>query len=86
MSAITIGPDFDECRMRIFANGGDDLAQFVAHFAKVHPVNDFTRNVVTFGAIDDLLQRCRSFHRRSHGKEVVLANEDDGKLVERDEV
>ena len=64
----------------------DDLGEFVAHFAKVHSIDNLTGNVVTLGAIDDLLKRCRSFHGRAHGKEIVFANEDDRQLVKRGEI
>ena len=80
MAAITIGPDFDEGRMRIFANRSDDLRQLVAHLAKVHSVDHVTRNVVTFGAIDDLLERSGTLHGGSHGKEIVFADENDRSL------
>src|SRR6266568_5038984 len=86
MSAITIGANLDESRVRIFADRFNDLAQCVADFAKVHPVHDFTRNVVALRAIDDLLERSRAFHRSTHGEEIVLANKNDRQSKEGGEI
>ena len=86
MAAITISANLDERRMRIFANGTHDLDEFVAHFAKVHPIDNFARNVVTLGAINDLFQRCRSFHRSAHREEIVFADENDWQFKKRDQI
>ena len=86
MAAIPIRPDLQKRRVRIFADRFHDFGQLVAHFAKVHAVDNFTGNIVTFCAIDDLLERCRSFHRRAHGKEIVFANQDNRQFVKRDEI
>jgi len=53
---------------------------------EIHPVDDVPGDVVAFGAIDDLLQRRRSFHRRAHGEEIVFTNQDDRQFVERDQI
>ena len=56
MAAIAIGPRFQECRMRLFADGINDFGNLVAHFTKIHPIDDLSRDIVSFGAIDDLLE------------------------------
>src|SRR5581483_800367 len=56
MTAITIRPGLDKRRMRIPPDGSNDVAETVAHFAEIHSVHDFARNVITLGAIDDLLE------------------------------
>ncbi len=86
MPAITISARLDEGRMRIFPDRSDDLAQFVAHLAKIHSVDDLARHVVAFSSIDDLLERGGAFHRGPHREEVVFANEDDRQLEEPGEV
>ncbi len=86
MPAISISANLDERRMRIFANGTHDLGKFVAHFAEVHSIDNLARNVVTLGAINDLFQRCRSFHRSAHGEEIIFADENDRQFIKRDEI
>ena len=86
MTAVAIGPDLDKGGMRIFPDRGDDFVELVAHLAKIHPVGDEPGNVVAFRAIDDLLQRSRALDRCAHGEEVILADENDRKLVEPGEV
>src|SRR5206468_10686632 len=86
VTTITIRANFEEGRMRLFANGIHNLRDFVAHFAKVHSVENFSGNVVTLGPIDNLFERCRSFHRGAHGKEVVFADENDRQLKERSQI
>ena len=56
VAPITIGSRFQECRVRLFADRIHDLGNLVAHFAKVHSIDDFSRDIVPFGAIDDLLE------------------------------
>ena len=83
MAPITVGARLHKGGMRIFPNRNDNLGQFVAHLAKIHAVDDFAGNVVSLGAVDNLLERCRSLHRSSHGEKVVLADENNRQLVER---
>src|SRR5712691_11941843 len=71
--------------MWLFSNGIHDLGDFVAHFAKVHSIDNFSGNVVALCPIDNLLERCRSFHRRAHGKEVVFTNENDRQFIKSSE-
>ena len=63
--------------MRFLPDGIDNLGDLVADFTKVHSIDNFSRNVITFSAIDDLPQRGRSFHGSTHGEKVVFTNEDD---------
>ena len=62
------------------------FAQLIAHLAKVHAVDHLTRNVVAFGAIDNVLERGRTLHRCSHGEEIVFADENDRELEEPREI
>ena len=43
--------------MRFLSDGIYNLGNLVADFAKVHSIDDFSGNVVTFRAIDDLPER-----------------------------
>ena len=72
--------------MRFLPNGIGNLCDLVAHFAKIHSVNDFSGDVVTLRAVDDLLERGRSFHRCAHGEKVVFTNENDRQLVQCSQV
>src|SRR3954451_9967759 len=72
--------------MRIGPDRADDLGQFVAHFAKVHSVNDGAGNIVAFRPVNDLLKRSGALDTGAHREKIVLANEDDRELVERSEV
>src|SRR5207248_11035687 len=53
---------------------------------KIHAIHYTTRNVITFGAIDDLFERRGTLYRGSHGKEIVLANKNHRQLEESGEV
>src|ERR1700731_1674987 len=86
VASVPISARLHKCRMRLFANRSGDLSQFIAHFAKVHSIDNFAGNVITLGPIDNLFQRCRSFHGCAHGKEVVFANEDNRQLVKRGQI
>src|SRR4029450_13243399 len=72
--------------MRLFSNRIDNLGDFVANFAKVHPIDDFSRDVVALGSIDNLLKRCRSLYRGAHSEEVVFANEYDRQFIKRGQI
>src|SRR5438034_4390904 len=72
--------------MRFFPDRIGNLSDFVAHFAKVHSINDFPWNVVALRTIDDLLKRRGSFYRRAHGKKVVFTNENNRQPIQRCEV
>ena len=82
VAAITIGAHFQECRMRFLSDGIYNLGDLVADFAKVHSIDDFSGNVVTFRAIDDLPERGRSLHGSTHCEKVVFTNEDDRQFIE----
>ena len=86
MTTVTISAGLDKGRVRIFSDGCDDPAQLIAHLAEVHPIHNFTRHVVAFGAIDNVLERGRALHRCSHGEEVVFADENDRELEEPSEI
>src|SRR5437588_3591317 len=86
MTAIAISANFNERRMWLFADGTHNLGDFVAHFSEVHSIDNFSGDIVTFGSIDNLLKRCRPFHRGAHGEEVVFANEDDRQFIKRAEI
>src|ERR1043166_7711448 len=86
MAPIAIRPHFQERRMRFLPDGLGNLCDFVAHFAEVHSIDNFPRDIVTLRAIDDLLERCRSLHRCAHGEEVIFTNENDRQPVERSEI
>src|SRR4029453_14504189 len=86
MTTVTISTGLDKGRVRILPDGGDNLAQLIAHLAEVHAVHNFTRHVVAFGAINDVLERSRALYRCSHGEEVVFANENDRELEESREI
>src|SRR6478672_10414694 len=86
MTTVTISTGLDKGRVRILPDGGDNLAQLIAHLAEVHAIHNFTRHVVAFGAIDDVLERGRSLYRCSHGEEIVFADENDRELEESREI
>ena len=86
VTPIAISANFQEGRVRFFANRIHNLSNLVAHFAKVHSIDDFAGDIVALRAINNLPQRRRSLHRRAHGKEVVFANENDRQFKQRGQI
>src|SRR5215469_14653240 len=86
MPPVAIRAHFQKRRMRFFPDRIGNLSDFVAHFAKVHSINNFPWNIVALRAIDDLFKRRRSFYRSAHGKKVVFTNENDRQPIQCCEV
>ena len=86
MAAIPVSAHFQKGRVGLLPNGLGDLGDLVAHFAKVHSIDNFSRDVVALRPIDDLFKRCRSLYRCAHGEEVVFANEYDRQFIKRGEI
>src|SRR6266513_4747028 len=72
--------------MRFLPDGIHNLGNFIAHLAKIHSIDDFPWDVITFGTINDLPERRRSFYGRTHGEEVVFTNKNDRQFIKSREI